>query len=53
MRGASSVPMQEVPMRSQYAFEAQLGGPRVTHASYEQDSRGMSYRDLDGLIAEQ
>lgn len=42
-----SAPMQEVPMRSQYTFEAQLGGPRATHAPYEQDSRGIAYRDLD------
>jgi hypothetical protein len=32
-------------MRAPYAFEAQLGGPRV--ASYEQDSRGIVYRDFD------
>jgi hypothetical protein len=39
------VPLQELPMRPQYAFETQLSGPRML--SYEQDSRGMVFRDLD------
>lgn len=32
-------------MRAQYAFETQLGGPRIP--SFEQDSRGMVFRDVD------
>ncbi|PMD42329.1 hypothetical protein L207DRAFT_510544 [Hyaloscypha variabilis F] len=44
LRSVSSMPMQEVPMRAQYAFEPQMGGPRIPHA-FEQESRGLAYSE--------
>jgi hypothetical protein len=46
IRGISGS-MQEIPMRSHYAFEPQLSVPRGTHTSYDQDPRAMPFRDLD------